>query len=1304
MQNQRSWQVQTYDVFVGNLPLDTDQKKVSKYFTKFGEVHAVIVRDSNTDGKKLAYVKFLCLEDAEKAVAECQNIDINGTKVVVRKAEPRKKPGPDRFNKDDGGIKSKGPYGQKSDQGSASSNQSKDLLEEMVMVTHVESANSLWAQIVTEDNMQHLLNMTEQLQTLCAAASKITGVPEQNKIYGAQFSEDQQWYRCRVKQSFGTDRVKVLYIDYGNTEELNPSSLVDIPANISSVKPFAVRLIFNNIRVTETYDKKAINYLKQTTEGKYIRSVMKRKLADQTGYFAEMFVEGECLNDKMVEEGYASHRLEMKRREMDGNTRGGGGFGTPTERDVGGGYSVNADKASGDFVQRQVYDETGKIQVSLPNSGRSTPNSETNHVNSGQDLRAELNAKIQELQKVKYEKEKINGELANLRSRMKVLQNEFASVSNKMLETSVNNQFRIVLELAGKVRKLRCQFPVLQKTPIDDGLDLVNSEERIQNTSVKSLPEVLTALSKYRGAQKDICMLKDMSTLDSLVEARNSAREETVAILRVCVEELEALPLTERGKAVQATLAKIRKFYDSYFKFVVHSCPSLETFLPTFVEWKQKRMTEFSEARKMTDSYKDAAMTALASIKSQLSFDNLESTEQTDYDLEALLRQYIQGLQHEITVTDAERTSEGAFLAALVQSLYTELQSEMTNIDNYQHLLTEFRSMKTECEPWLHDKPCTEELLGIRKTLRGLRSKLRHRVADRQDLEENEGDSSELDEIKKDISAIRTEIHQALNMEDGLVTDLAKIADAHFPELMKIHPELGIDIHLEFNGLVKPSQEIEHFDLTQEEGVTQGLYVSTFQGKPIFIREHLLSDGDRLDKDECVRHAISYSAAKQENLQSIMSIFFDKNARHAYVCTAKNGERLSSMVHKGKKPHRRTIQMIMRCLAKALQCLHANNIVHGEVTPQNILIREEDGMAELMHPDFSQTMKERSRKKYSTPSGISFMAPELKNAMLKDVFPATDMFNLGLLLLWLHYPDVHFSIKADAPDFTGMPLEKPVQILLSSLLNNLPHLRVTADLLMTSEYLNMTIPEVDPESQQQQHHNHHQQQQQQQQQQQRVFQDQHLAPMQSSECDVMSNIGSFDPSTLDLGEPDQETTSQSLWVPDQNQFDPVETTESHCEPDLSSETLLSNGKEANSTAEASNQTEAVSSNCDQSVSVECIKNMDTKEVMDAMEDKEREAVEDGNTEVEGVVKAESVDKPENKQNSNSSEGSPGLVEIMTGRASPLTNTDSINLEDVVKGFSKQKSFLREETRTTPPLSQLLKQYHSQPSTETTSHP
>lgn len=149
-----------------------------------------------------------------------------------------------------------------------------------------------------------------------------------------------------------------------------------------------------------------------------------------------------------------------------------------------------------------------------------------------------------------------------------------------------------------------------------------------------------------------------------------------------------------------------------------------------------------------------------------------------------------------------------------------------------------------------------------------------------------------------------------------------------------------------------------------------------------------------------------------------------------------------------------------------------------------------------------------------------------------------------------------------------------------------------------------------------------------------------------------------------MGEPEPDATSQSQFEPEQNQFDPAETTQNHREPDVSSETLLPNGEETNTAVETNNQTEPANSNsCDQPISVECSRDMNSAVVIDSLEDKGREAVEDGNTQIEGEVKAESGDGPDNKHTSSTGDGSPGLVEIMTGRASPLTNTDNINLED-----------------------------------------
>lgn len=60
----------------------------------------------------------------------------------------------------------------------------------------------------------------------------------------------------------------------------------------------------------------------------------------------------------------------------------------------------------------------------------------------------------------------------------------------------------------------------------------------------------------------------------------------------------------------------------------------------------------------------------------------------------------------------------------------------MKNINHFKTLIKEFSEIKSGIEPWLTAKPNTEELTQIKKTIRGLKSKLRHKEADRQDLEE----------------------------------------------------------------------------------------------------------------------------------------------------------------------------------------------------------------------------------------------------------------------------------------------------------------------------------------------------------------------------------------------------------------------------------------------------------------------------------------------------------------------------------------------------------------------------------------
>lgn len=56
-------------------------------------------------------------------------------------------------------------------------------------------------------------------------------------LCAALFSADNQWYRVRVVGSQGRGDVKVDFIDYGNQEVVNESTLRKLPAHLLAYEP-----------------------------------------------------------------------------------------------------------------------------------------------------------------------------------------------------------------------------------------------------------------------------------------------------------------------------------------------------------------------------------------------------------------------------------------------------------------------------------------------------------------------------------------------------------------------------------------------------------------------------------------------------------------------------------------------------------------------------------------------------------------------------------------------------------------------------------------------------------------------------------------------------------------------------------------------------------------------------------------------------------------------------------------------------------------------------------------------------------
>ena len=75
-------------------------------------------------------------------------------------------------------------------------------------------------------------------------------------------------------------------------------------------------------------------------------------------------------------------------------------------------------------------------------------------------------------------------------------------------------------------------------------------------------------------------------------------------------------------------------------------------------------------------------------------------------------------------------------MASLVQAIHRDLKSQILCLNDLIRYESEFRTMRSSIDDWLDKKPNVDKLLESRQTLKGLKSKLRHKLADKHDAEE----------------------------------------------------------------------------------------------------------------------------------------------------------------------------------------------------------------------------------------------------------------------------------------------------------------------------------------------------------------------------------------------------------------------------------------------------------------------------------------------------------------------------------------------------------------------------------------
>ena len=84
------------DIYVGNLPYDTDEQTIREAFSEYGNVENVnIIYDRHTGrAKGFAFVAMPDLKEAQSAIDALDNKDIGGRPIKVNQARPREERAP----------------------------------------------------------------------------------------------------------------------------------------------------------------------------------------------------------------------------------------------------------------------------------------------------------------------------------------------------------------------------------------------------------------------------------------------------------------------------------------------------------------------------------------------------------------------------------------------------------------------------------------------------------------------------------------------------------------------------------------------------------------------------------------------------------------------------------------------------------------------------------------------------------------------------------------------------------------------------------------------------------------------------------------------------------------------------------------------------------------------------------------------------------------------------------------------------------------------------------------------------------
>ncbi|CAO2603766.1 Serine/threonine-protein kinase 31 [Lemmus lemmus] len=922
---------------------------------------------------------------------------------------------------------------------------------EDVVGSHVEDAVTFWAQNISKN--KDIMKIGCSLSEVCPHASSVFGKLDPKKIYGGLFSEDNCWYRCKVIKPISDDKCLVRYIDYGNTEILNRSDIVEIPLELqfsSIAKKYRLwgLQIPSGQEVTQ-FDQ-GRTFLGSLIFEKEIKMRIKATYQDGT-VIAQAEYDTVDIGEEVAKKGFAEKcRLTSgidvcEAKKPDPSQLALRSLKNPIPLWGRRSNQSTFNRPKGQFNGRWTLDVKHETNagnhVTFPKE-----NLAADDFNLGSNVSL---AKIKQDQKLIEEIEKLKTEKEVLLENYKALELKVEQAAQELqqektatmdmtkhlestLKTCVGTRLK---NLAAKVELLKeirhINISIRFGNDLSDAMQVLNEGSF---TTLESLNELDKIWAEYNVAQEKIKTCHDENEGSTLIAKRNEVQQNLFMAVNVFILEVDELPLDKRLKTLQDLSTSLEAVYGK-----AKEGTNSEEILRKFYDWQCNKREEFASIRSETEASLQHLVAWFQSSQKvfDLSLGESLTSEDVIGNIDEILEKTESCVCKELEISLIE---QGVVDKEIILSTYSQVLQKIHSEEKFiATLLAKYKDsveFKNQIIDYLNKSPSVDYLLSIKKTLKGLKAQLRWKLVEKSNLEESDDhDGTDIEKIKQEITQLRNSVFQEIYHEREEYEKLNTLTQKWFPELPLLYPEIGLLKYMDSGGLLTMSLERDLLDSEpmKELSSKRPLVCSDVNGQPVLLKGYSV---DVDTEGRVIQRAASYHRAcgdskEESGLLPLIFLFLCKSDPVAYLMVPYYPKANLSAIQASMPLTSEEALKVMKGVARGLHTLHNANIIHGSLHQNNVFaLNREQGIV----GDFDFTKSESQRASVNMMvGGLSLISPELKIG--KPPSASSDLYAYGCLLLWLSVHNQEFETNEDGiPKVDQFHLDANVKSLLGNLI------------------------------------------------------------------------------------------------------------------------------------------------------------------------------------------------------------------------------------------------------------------------------